>query len=243
MRFKNKVVLITGSSRGIGRATALEFAKEGANVVINYVKSEKEANSLVNEIKKIGSNAIAVKCDVSKENEVKEMIEKIIKTFTKIDILVNNAGIVFDVPFRERTVDQWKRTLEVNLIGAFICCKHVVPHMKKGKIVNVSSNNGISSGGPYSMDYDASKAGLINLTNTLAQELSPNIKVNSVVPGWINTDMNKDLPKDLIKKETERIYLKRFAKPEEIAKVILFLCSEDASFINGSIIKVDGGYN
>ncbi|MDO8537538.1 MAG: SDR family NAD(P)-dependent oxidoreductase, partial [archaeon] len=148
MKLKNKIAIVTGSSRGIGRATALLFAKEGAKVVVNYFNSEKEANSVVNEIKKLGSEAIAIKCDVSKEQEVKKMIEETIKKFGRIDILVNNAGIVFDVPFLEKTVEQFKRTFEVNLIGTFLCCKYVIPEMKKqksGRIVNLASTNGIDT--------------------------------------------------------------------------------------------------
>ena len=245
MRFKNKVVLVTGSSRGIGRSTAIEFAKEGAKIVVNYLKSEKEANSVVSEIKKLGSDAIAVKCDVSDEKQVKQMLETTVKKFGRIDILINNAGIVFDIPFAERTIDQWKRTLEVNLIGTFLCCKYAAHYMKKqkgGKIVNISSTNAIDSFSPDAMDYDASKAGIVILTRDLAKELAPEINVNSVAPGWVDTDINKDLPKKFVKDETAKIYMKRFAKPEEIAKVIMFLASDDANYITGSTLKVDGGY-
>jgi 3-oxoacyl-[acyl-carrier protein] reductase len=242
MRLKNKVALITGSSRGIGRATALLFAKEGAKVVVNYCKAEKGADSVVQAIKSMGSDAIAVKCDVSKENEVKQMVEKAIKKFGRIDILVNNAGIVFDLPFKDHTVEHWRRTLDVNLIGAFICSKYVTAYMKKGHIINVASTNGINSGCPESMDYDASKAGLISLTKNLAEQFAPNILVNCVAPGWVDTDINKDLPKDYVKFETQNILLKRFGRPEEIAKTILFLASDDASFITGTTIVVAGGY-
>ena len=240
-----KVALITGSSRGIGRATALLFAKEGAKIVVNYMQGEKEAKSVVEEIKKSGADAIAIKCDVSDEKQVKKMVNDAINKFGRIDILVNNAGIVYDVPFLERTVEQWKRTLDVNLLGVFLCCKHVAPFMEKqkgGKIINVSSTNGIDSFNPEAMDYDASKAGVIILTRNLAKELAPHVQVNSVAPGWVDTDMNKDLPKDFVKEETEKIYLKRFAKPSEIANAIAFLASEEASFITGSTLKVDGGY-
>jgi len=243
MKLKNKVALITGSSRGIGKATALLFAKEGAKIVVNCSKSEKEAGKVVDEIKKLGSDAICIKCDISDEKQVKKMVEQTIKQFGKIDILVNNAGIVIDMPFKERTVEHWKRTLDVNLIGVFLCCKYVAPQMPKGgRIINISSTNGINSFSPDAMDYDASKAGVIILTRDLAKELSPDIFVNSVAPGWVATAMNKDLPKDFVEKENEKIYLKRFAQPEEIAKAILFLASDDASYITGTTLVVDGGY-
>ena len=245
MRFKDKVILITGASRGIGKATALSFAKEGAKVIVNYNNAEKEANDVVKEISKIGSEAIAIKCDVSKEEEVKKMISDGIKKFSKIDILVNNAGIVFDVPLFEKTLEQWNKTLGVNLIGVFLCSKYAAPHIKKqksGAIINISSTNGLDTLSTESADYDASKAGVISLTKNLATELAPNIRVNCIAPGWINTDINKGLPKDYVAEETEHILLKRFGKPEEIAKAVLFLASDDASFITGTTLVVDGGY-
>jgi 3-oxoacyl-[acyl-carrier protein] reductase len=251
MRLKNKIALITGSSRGIGKATALLFAKEGAKIVVNYHISpikpdaEKNAFSVVDRIKKIGSDAIAIKCDVSKETDVKKMVQKAIDKFGRIDILVNNAGIVFDAPFFDRTVEQWKKTLDVNLLGTFLCSKYVSQRMLKtggGKIINISSTNGINSFNPEAMDYDASKAGIIILTRDLAKELAPKIQVNSIAPGWVDTEMNKDLPKDFVKEETKKIYLKRFARPEEIAMAVLFLASDEANYITGSILKVDGGY-
>lgn len=199
MKLKDKIAIVTGSSRGIGRATALLFAKNGAKIIVNYSKSEDEANKVVKEIEKIGSQAIAVKCDVSEEEQVKAMVEEIINKFGKVDILVNNAGVVYDVPFQEKTADQWIKTLGVNLIGVFLCSKYVSEHMKKqgsGKIVNVSSTNGINCFSPETMDYDASKAGVIILTRGLAKELALSIQVNSVAPGWVNTKMNEDLPDD-----------------------------------------------
>jgi 3-oxoacyl-[acyl-carrier protein] reductase len=244
MRLKDKVALITGSSRGIGRATALLFAREGAKIIVNYNHSENEANSLVKQIKAL-SDAIAIKCDVSDEKEVKGMISRSIKAFGKIDILVNNAGIVFDKPLAERSLDDWKKTLEVNLIGSFLCAKYAAPYLKKhgkGKIINVSSTNAINGFNPESIDYDASKAGMLIMTRDLAQAYAPDIRVNAVAPGWVNTDINKNLPKEYVKEETEKIYLKRFAEPQEIANAILFLASEESSFITGSILKIDGGY-
>ncbi len=246
MRLENKIAIVTGSNRGIGMSTALIFAKEGAKVVVNYPSFKKEACSVVDKIQKIGSEAIAIKCDVSKEDEVKEMIGKTIDKFGKIDILVNNAGIVFGGPLFEKTVDQWRQVLDVNLIGTFLCSKYASEQMLKngyGKIINVSSVNGLNRFSPESADYDASKAGIIILTRSLAKQLAPKIQVNSIAPGWVDTKMTKDLPKNLVKKETEKIYLKRLAKPEEIAKAILFLASDDASYITGSVLKVDGGHD
>ena len=215
-------------------------------MVVNYFSSEKEALGVVDEIKKMGADAIAVKCDVSNEDEVKEMVKKAIDAFGKIDILVNNAGIVYDMPISERKVEQWKRTLDVNLLGNFLCSKYVSQQMMKngyGKIVNISSTNAINSFSPDAIDYDASKAGVITLTKDFAKELAPNIQVNAIAPGWVDTDMNKDLPKDFVESETQKIYLKRFAKPEEIAATIIFLASDDANFITGSVLVVDGGHD
>lgn len=246
MRFKNKVVLITGSSRGIGKAAAILFAKEGAKIVINYSSSENEARKAVDEIKKIGSEAIAVKCDVSKEDEVETMINRTIEAFGNIDIFVNNAGIVFDAPIFKKKSEQWKRTIDVNLFGTYLCCKYGSAHMlknKSGKIINISSTSALYSFYPEIIDYDASKAGVIALTKDFAKALAPHIQVNVIAPGWVDTDINKDLSQSFVKKETKQIYLKRFAKPEEIAKVILFLASEDSSFITGSVLVVDGGHD
>jgi 3-oxoacyl-[acyl-carrier protein] reductase len=244
MRFKNKVVIVTGASRGIGKAIALEFAKEGANVVVNYVKSEEEANAIVNKIKSLGSKAIAIKCDVSDEKQVKKMIDMTLKTFGKLDILVNNAGIVFDVPFSECTVEQWKKTLDTNLTGVFLCCKYAsIPMLRQkwGRIINISSNNALVPP-PGCIDYNATKAGVVNFTKSLALELGPDVLVNCVAPGWVDTDMNKTLPKAYIKKELERQVVKRLSRPEEQAKAVLFLASDDASYITGSTLTVDGGY-
>ena len=245
MRFKNKIVLVTGSSRGIGKATAILFAKEGAKVVINYSKSKKEAEAVVQDIKAFGSSAIAIQANVSNEKEVQKMFLQIKKEMGSIDILVNNAGFVNDKPFFERDAKEWVEVLGINLISVYICSKYAVQEMKKkkaGKIINITSTNGIDTFSTSCPDYDAAKAGGIILTRNLAKELAPyNIQVNSIAPGWIDTQMNEELPKEVIKEETEKIYMKRFGKAEEIARVVLFLASEDASFMTGSILKVDGG--
>lgn len=241
-----KVVLITGSSKGIGKATAVEFAKIGGyKVVINYLTDKVNAEELSNYLKEeYKIETLVIKADVSNEEQVKNMIQEIIDKFGRIDVLVNNAGIAIDKEFEDRTVEDWKRTLEVNTIGTFLVSKYVSENMmknKSGKIINISSTNGINTFFPSSIDYDASKAAIINLTKNLAIQFAPYINVNSVAPGWVNTEMNKELPEDLIREETEKIYKKRFAEPEEIAKVICFLASDDAEYINGTVIKVDGG--
>ena len=249
MKLKDKVAIITGSSRGIGKATALLFAKEGAKVVVDYHVShfepdaEENAQEVVAQIKEAGGEAVAIKGDVSDEKQVEQLFKEAIETYGKVDILINNAGIVYDAPFTEKTVEQWKETLNTNLIGAFICSKYFAKATKHGKIVNISSTSGIKVFCPETMDYDASKAGMTVAAEDMAKELAPNILVNTIAPGWVNTDMNKDLPEDFIKAETEKIYLKRFAEPEEIAKTILFLASDDANYITGSTLRVDGGYD
>lgn len=241
-----KVILITGSSKGIGKAIAIEFAKIGGyKVVINYLKDKESAEKLSDCLKQeYKIETLVIKADVSNEEQVKNMIQEIINKFGRIDVLVNNAGIAIDKEFEDRTVEDWKRTLEVNTIGTFLVSKYASENMmenKSGKIINVSSTNGINTFFPSSIDYDASKAAIINLTYNLAIQFAPYINVNAVAPGWVNTEMNKELPKDLIEEETEKIYKKRFAEPEEIAKVICFLASKDAEYINGTVIKIDGG--
>lgn len=242
----NKVVLVTGSSRGIGKAIVTDFAEKGYNVVINYRKEECEANKLSEELtNKYNIQALIIKADVSNEYEVKNMVQQIVDKFGKIDVLVNNAGIAIDKEFEDRTVEDWQITLNTNLIAPFLVSKYVGNEMlrnKKGKIINISSTNGINAFFPTSIDYDASKAALINLTHNLAIQFAPDINVNCVAPGWVNTDMNKELPKELIEEETSKIYKRRFAEPSEIAKIVTFLASDDADFINDEVIKVDGGY-
>lgn len=241
-----KVALVTGASRGIGKATIIEFAEKGYDVVINYMSSKKEALELKQEVEiKYGVKASVIKADVSEEIEVKNMVEEVISTFGHIDVLVNNAGIAIDTIFEDKTVSNFRRTLDVNLIGTFLVSKYVGEFMlkeKKGSIINISSTNGLDTIYPESLDYDASKAGIISLTRNLAIQYAPSIRVNSVAPGWVLTDMNKELDDDFIKEEESKILLDRFANPSEIAKVIVFLASDDASYINGEIIRVDGGW-
>ena len=239
-----KVVLVTGSSKGIGKATIIEFASNGYNVVINYNNSKSEAEELKKYVEgKYNIKALTLKADVSSENEVKEMIEKIINEFGNIDVLVNNAGIVYDRDFNEMKVEEFENTLKVNVIGAFIVAREVSKYMKKGSsIINVSSTNGTKTISPECLDYNISKIGLQSLTRDLAFQFKPNIRVNAIAIGWAETDMNKDLPKDYIEDETSKIYVERFANPSEIAKTIYFLASDESSYINSEIVNIDGGY-
>lgn len=241
----NKVALVTGSSKGIGRATIKEFASHNYDVVINYNANKKEAEELQKEIEsKYNVKVMVIKGDVSNEEEVKLMIDLVIDKFNRIDVLVNNAGIAIDTLFEDKTVKNFRRILDVNLIGTFLVSKYASKFMlkeKAGVIINVSSTNGIDTVYPMSLDYDASKAGVISLTHNLALELAPYIRVNVIAPGWVNTSMNENLDNEFNEVEIDKILLKRFAEPEEIAKVIYFLASDDASYINNAVIRVDGG--
>lgn len=245
-KFQDKIILVTGSSRGIGRSIALEFAKEGGTVIINYNSSEQEAAKVATEIETYGGKAMIVKCDVSVESEVIQMKNTIVEKLGKIDILVNNAGIAFDSPILQKKIKDWDRTLDVNLKGYFICIKTFAPLMLKnvyGKIVNITSTSALYDFSPDIVDYDVSKAGIIALTKNFAKALAPIIQVNSIAPGWVRTDMHKGIPKNIIDSELANIYLKRMADPVEIAKVVLFLSSKDSSYITGSTLTVDGGHD
>ena len=241
----NKVALVTGGTSGIGKEIVKKLIQKGSKVVTCYSSNEENAKLLESEIN--SENLFILKCDVSNEQEVSKMFNAIINKFNGIDILVNNAGIAIDTTFEDKTVENFRKIIDVNLIGTYLCSKYVGKVMlesKKGKIINISSTNAIDTFYPESCDYDASKAGVISLTHNMAREFAPNISVNCVCPGWVNTDMNKDLSIEQVDIEKKNILINRFAEPEEIAKVICFLASPDASYINDSVIRVDGGkYN
>lgn len=239
-----KNVLITGASRGIGAAIAWKFARDGYNVVINYLNSQEYAEALKESIlEKYDVSVLTIKADVSDEEQVKTMVEEVIAAFGSIDVLINNAGIAIDTLVEDKTVADFEKILKVNLIGAFICARECAKVMKDGSsIINISSANAIDTYYPCGLDYDASKAGLLSLTKNLAVEYSPRIRVNAIASGWVNTEMNKNLDKEYIAEECKKILLGRFAEPEEIASVVKFLASEEASYINGSTIRVDGGF-
>lgn len=246
MKLKNKIAIVTGSRRGIGKSIALELAKEGAKVVISDIDL-KECQNVCDEIKKIGSDAIAVNCDVSKKRDADAMVKRVIQKFKKIDILVNNAGVVLMKPFVQMTEKDWDFVLDINLKGVFLCTNAVVKQMikqKSGKIISVASIAG-EVGFMNTSAYCASKAGIINLTRELAMELSPhNINVNAVAPGVIATKMTEDMLKD---KKTKEVLLAstplgRVGQPEEIGKAVVFLASDDSNFITGHTLVVDGGW-
>jgi NAD(P)-dependent dehydrogenase (short-subunit alcohol dehydrogenase family) len=246
MKLKNKVAIVTGSHRGIGKAIALELAKEGAKLVISDIDL-KGCQIVCKEIKKLGSEAIAVKCDISKKAEIDNLMKKTIQKFQKIDILINNAGVFLIKPFVEMTEKDLDFILDINLKGVFLCTSAVAKQMlkqKSGKIISVASIAG-KVGFANSSAYCASKAGIINLTRELAMELSPhNINVNAIAPGIIATKMTEDMLKD---KKTKKDLLAntplgRVGQPEEIGKAAVFLASDDSNFITGHTLVVDGGW-
>ena len=242
---ERKVVLITGASRGIGVAIAKVMASKNYDVVINYLNSHERAEKLKNELeKKYGVNVFTYSADVSNEEAVKNMVEEVINKFGHIDCLVNNAGIAIDSEIESKKVEDFQAILNVNLIGTFLVSREVAKYMmaeKSGNIINISSTNAIDTNETFSMDYDASKAGVISLTRNFAKILSPYVQVNTIAPGWTKTEPVLEMNPNYIKEEEEKILLKRFAEPEEIANVVAFLASDEASYINNSIIRVDGG--
>ena len=246
---KRKVVLVTGSSRGIGRSCILAFAKKNYDVVINYHNSKKEAEDLKREVEMTyGVEALVIRGNVALESDVQKMMTEIIDRFGRIDVLVNNAAIEDTHSFWDKNSATFANVLGTNLIGSFLVSKEASRYMLEkriGCIINISSNNGIDKYAPETVEYDVSKAGINILTKVMARELAPNIRVNAVAPGWVLTSKNELLDEQLngkfIESEKEKILLGRFAKEEEIAQVVTFLASDDASYINGEIIVVDGG--
>lgn len=241
--YNKKTAFITGGSRGIGAATSHIFAKNNCNVIINYVNDDKTAEELKNElISKYNVEVLLLKGDISNEDQVKDMVKQAKDKFGSIDYLINNAGIAIDTTLEDKTVDNFRKILDVNLIGTFLMSKYVGQEMMSqgfGSIVNISSTNGIDSYYPYSMDYDASKAGVINLTHNFATAYAPNIRVNCVAPGWTKTDAINEMDKELIENECNHILLGRFAESSEIAEAIYFIAN--ATYLNDSILKIDGG--
>ncbi|EHL76853.1 3-oxoacyl-[acyl-carrier-protein] reductase [Bacillus smithii] len=244
MRLEGKVALVTGASRGIGREIALEFAREGADVAVNYAGSEEKAREVAEEIKAMGRKALLVQCDVSDSQAVQDMIKSVVDYFGGLDILVNNAGITRDNLILRMKEEEWDAVINTNLKGVFLCTKAAARAMMKkrsGRIINISSIVGIT-GNPGQANYVAAKSGVIGLTKTTAKEFaSRGITVNAIAPGFISTDMTEDLPEEVKEAMIKQIPLARIGEPKEIARVALFLASPDSSYMTGQILRVDGG--
>jgi len=242
MRLENKVVIITGAGSGIGKETALLFAKEGAKVVVADV-NEKGGEETVAEIKKNG-DGFFVKLDVSNREQSKQMAKTVLEKYGKIDVLINNAGIVQDAFVSKMTEQQWDKVIDINLKGVFNCIQAVVDIMMKqgyGVIINTSSIVGLN-GNVGQVNYSATKAGLIGMTKTLAKELGrKGIRVNAVAPGFIATPMTSAVPEKILEMMKEKTPLKRLGAPKDIANAYLYLASDEANFVNGAVLSVDGG--
>lgn len=244
MSLQGKNAIVTGASRGIGRAIALLLAQYGANIIINYTSNKEAADEVIKQIKEYGVTAIAVRCDVTNSDHIKKMIEVAEENFDAIDILVNNAGITRDNLLLRMKEEDWQQVMDVNLKGVFLCTKAVIRKMmkqKQGKIINISSIVGVT-GNAGQANYAASKAGVIGFTKSIAKEVaSKNICVNAIAPGFIETDMTAVLSDAVKSSMMESIPLKRFGKPEDIANLVVFLSSEESNYITGQVIHVDGG--
>jgi len=242
--FKDKVVLVTGSAQGIGRAIALKFAKGGAKIALNDIEAQKEnLEKVKKEIEESGSEAKYYFADVSKYEEVERMIKEIEKDFGRLDVLVNNAGIIRDATLAKMTLEDWKRVIDIDLNGVFNCTKAALPLIiaNQGNIISISSIVG-ERGNFGQTNYAAAKAGIIGFTKSLAKELGRfGVRVNAIAPGFIETKMTERVPEEIKVMVKKLTALGRFGKPEEVANLVYFLASEEASFITGAIINIDGG--
>jgi 3-oxoacyl-[acyl-carrier protein] reductase len=240
-----KVAIVTGSSRGIGKAIAERFAAEGARLTVNWTKGERQARDVVEGIKRQGGEAISVQADVSKARDVRDLVRATVDRYGRVDILVNNAGVMVAKSVMDTTEDDWDRTIDVNLKGAYLCSKEVVPIMqgqKYGRIVNISSNSGLYH--PSAMrftEYVTSKAGMNGLTKAMALALGPYITVNAICPGWIKTEMIEGTDPAVEQRILDETALHRWGSPEEVAGAAVFLVSKDADFVTGELLIVAGG--
>ena len=247
MRLKDKIALVTGSSRGVGRAVALAYGKEGADVVVNYTSNETAANEVVTAIEGMGRKAIAVKADVAKKTDVDLLVQTTIETFGKLDILVNNAGFTRPAMMLKMTEEQWDQVVGIHLKGAFLCSQAAGLHMKeqnRGKIINVMSVAGLV-GTVGQINYSAAKGGILSMTKSIARELARyNVCANVISLGIVTTDMSEKITTDEKLKEIymNRILLKRFAEPDDISPAFVFLASDEGNYITGQLLCVDGGY-
>lgn len=242
----SRTVLITGGAGGIGSAIALELARYGYDIVINYRTSASKAMDLQEEITETyGVKCMIVRADVADENEVDRMITEIEEGLGGVDILVNNAGLDMPNLFHLKTAEEFRRILDVNVVGAYSCAKRVYKHMLEqeyGRIINISSTNGMNTYYPMCFDYDASKAALNSLTHNLAMQFAPYVNVNAIAPGFIGTEKELEgYDEEFLKEETEKIMKKRYGRPEEVAYLVRFLISDEADYINNTVIRIDGG--
>lgn len=242
--FSEKIVLVTGASRGIGRAIALEFGSRGATVIVNYNSSAGPANEVLEQIKAAGGDGMVYQADVSDADAVDEMIKTVTKEYGKLDVLVNNAGTTRDNVIMMLKPEDFDAVINTNLRSAWLCCKaasRAMMRKRSGRIINITSVVGIAGNGGQT-NYAASKAGMIGLTKSLAKEIaSRNVTVNAVAPGFIATDMTSDLGDDIKETALSHIPLGRMGEPEEVAKAVVFLASDDAAYITGQVLVVDGG--
>lgn len=241
---KDNTVLISGATRGIGRAIAVELAGEGANISFNYLKSGREAAELENEIKNLGANAKSFQADIKDFQAVRSWVDKTKELFGRIDIVINNAGVIKDKALALMESDDWREVINTNLEGTFNLTRAAIVTLmkqKSGVVINITSVSGIV-GLPRQTNYSASKAGIIGFTKSLAKEVAPyNIRVNAIAPGFIETDMLKVLTEEYKNQILKQIPLNRLGRPREVAKMVKFLVSDDAGYITGQTIAIDGG--
>ena len=244
MKLQGRTALVTGASRGIGRAIAMALAQEGADVAVNYVSHSGPAEEVVAEIKKLGRNALAVQADVGDLASVQAMGKRVLDALDHIDILINNAGITSDKSFVKMDPEAWRRVLATNLDGAFYCTKYLIDQMiarSYGRIVNVTSVIG-QIGNFGQANYAASKAGMMALTKSLAKELAvKGVTVNAVAPGFIETEMSGTIPEKVRNRLLDQIPLKRFGRVDEVARAVVYLVSPDADYITGTELSINGG--
>ncbi len=247
MRLKDKIALVTGSSRGVGRAVAVAFAKEGAKVVVNYTSNEKAASEVVDIIRRMGSEAISIRADVARKSDAEHLVSAGLETFGRLDILVNNAGFTRPAMMVKMTEEEWDQVVDIHLKGAFLCSQAAAIHMKErksGKIINVMSVAGLV-GTVGQINYSAAKGGILSMTKSIARELARyNICANVISLGIVATDMTEKIRSDEKLKEVymNRILLRRFAEPEDISPAFVFLASDESNYITGQLLCVDGGY-